>query len=223
VRKTPRLATAGLLAVTAMVVAMAVSACGGSVSDSALPSEAAVPAPAPGNGVTTPDQAFGPICSQLPQNGIPGSPITMAGRPVATAAATNPLLKLLTVAIRKAGVADTLNSAPAATVFAPYDAAFTDLQQSIGPDKFNALLANSGALADILKYHVVVKRYDRAGLVAAGTVATLQGGTVKIKNDGDTMDITDNAGKTAHVLCGNLPTGNATVFVIDKVLMPQQN
>jgi uncharacterized surface protein with fasciclin (FAS1) repeats len=27
-------------------------------------------------------------------------------------------------------------------------------------------------------------------------------------------------GNTANVLCGNIPTSNATVFVIDKVLMP---
>lgn len=218
-RKTPRLAAAGLLA----AVALAVSACGSSVPEAAGPSEAPPPTVAPGNGVTTPSQAFGPACVQLPQNGIPGSAIKMAGLPVAAAAATNPLLKSLTLAIQKAGLADTLNSAPAATVFAPYDAAFSDLKQSLGPDKFNALLANSGALADILKYHVVVKRYDRAGLAAAGTVATLQGGTLQVKNDGSSLDVTDNTGQTAHVLCGDLPTGNATVFVIDKVLMPKQS
>jgi uncharacterized surface protein with fasciclin (FAS1) repeats len=52
-------------------------------------------------------------------------------------------------------------------------------------------------------------------------VTTLQGGSLRIRDDQDTMDITDNAGTTAHVLCGNIPTANATVFIIDKVLMAQ--
>jgi uncharacterized surface protein with fasciclin (FAS1) repeats len=108
-------------------------------------------------------------------------------------------------------------------VFAPYDDAFTDLQQKIGPDRFNALLADKNALSDILKYHVVVKRYDRAGLAAAGTVTTLQGGNLTITDAGDTMNIKDNANQTAHVLCGNLPTANATVFVIDRVMMPKDD
>ena len=32
--------------------------------------------------------------------------------------------------------------------------------------------------------------------------------------------VTDGQGNTANILCGNIPTANATVFVIDKVLMP---
>jgi uncharacterized surface protein with fasciclin (FAS1) repeats len=223
-RKIPRLSGfSGLTAAGLMAaVAISVAACGGSVPEVPAPPSQALPlAPASADGVTTPAQAFGPACQQLPQGGVPGSTITMANWPVAAAAATNPLLGTLTLAIGKAGLADTLNSARSATVFAPYDAAFTDMRQSMGPDRFDALLANKDALADILKYHVVVKRYDRAGLAAAGTVTTLQGGSLQIKDDGDTMDIKDNTGKTAHVLCGNLPTANATVFVIDKVMMPK--
>ena len=34
----------------------------------------------------------------------------------------------------------------------------------------------------------------------------------------DAPTITDGMGNTAKVLCGNIPTSNATVFVIDKVL-----
>jgi uncharacterized surface protein with fasciclin (FAS1) repeats len=207
-------------------VALCVTACGSDETPDvpAPASQAAAPADgASADGVTTAAELFGPACSEMPQGGVPGSALLMAKQPVATAAATNPLLGTLSQAIQKGGVADNLNGLPAATVFAPYDAAFTDLKQSLGPDKFNALLADSGALSNILKYHVVPKRYDRAGLVSAGTVTTLQGGTLAIKNDGDTIDITDNSGgKAAHVLCGNVPTANATVFLIDRVLTPKQ-
>ncbi|WP_245607143.1 fasciclin domain-containing protein [Pseudonocardia spinosispora] len=225
-RKNQRLSR---VAAAAMMAALAVSvaACGSDTPQATPPSSSAA-APSPSSeasaaGITTPKQAFGPACQQLPQGGVPGSALKMAGQPVAAAAATNPLLKTLTTAVQKAGIADTLNSAKAATVFAPYDDAFTDLQQRIGPDRFNALLADKNALGDILKYHVVVKRYDRAGLAAAGTVTTLQGGNLTITDAGDTMNIKDNANQTAHVLCGNLPTANATVFVIDRVMMPKDD
>ena len=161
-----RLMVAGLTA----ALALCVTACGSSLPNpQTQPPSAAAPAANPAAGITTAAQAFGPGCAELPQGGVPGSAILMSRQPVATAAATNPLLKTLTLALGKGGVAANLNALPAATVFAPYDAAFKDLKEQLGPDKFNALLANPGALADILKYHVVPKRYDRAGLVSAGS------------------------------------------------------
>ena len=36
---------------------------------------------------------------------------------------------------------------------------------------------------------------------------------------GDVITVTDGSGQTTNVLCGNIPTANATVFVIDKVVM----
>jgi uncharacterized surface protein with fasciclin (FAS1) repeats len=211
------------------VVASAVAACSIDAPEVRPPAPAvpAVPLGASPGGVTTPSQAFGPDCGQLPQNGAPGAPIKMASQPVATAMASNPLLATFSGAIQKAGLFESLNTSTSATVFAPDEAAFTDLQQSMGPDRYNALLADSAALGDILKYQIVVRRYDRAALGAAGNVTTLEGATLQVKNVGDNggsgggMEITDSTGQTAQVLCGNLPTANATVFVIDKVLMPK--
>jgi uncharacterized surface protein with fasciclin (FAS1) repeats len=68
---------------------------------------------------------------------------------------------------------------------------------------------------------VVAKRFNKDGLVATGSVATLAGGSLQVKMDADTMTVTDGSGQVAHVLCGNIPTANATVFIIDKVLMAQ--
>ncbi|HZA16534.1 MAG TPA: fasciclin domain-containing protein, partial [Pseudonocardiaceae bacterium] len=70
-------------------------------------------------------------------------------------------------------------------------------------------------LATILKYHVVPQRYDAAGLVQAGRVDTLQGGQVTIAGTAAAPTING-----AQVLCGNIPTENATVFVIGQVLSP---
>jgi Secreted and surface protein containing fasciclin-like repeats len=65
---------------------------------------------------------------------------------------------------------------------------------------------------------VVPKRYDAAGLVAAGKTTELTGGDVTIGGDATAPTLTDGKGNTAKVICGNIPTSNATVFVIDKVL-----
>jgi uncharacterized surface protein with fasciclin (FAS1) repeats len=143
----------------------------------------------------------------------------MGPEPVATAASTNPLLKTLATAVTKAGLVDTLNSQRAITVFAPYDPAFADVQKALGPQRFNALLADQNALGNVLRLHVVGKRYDRSGLVSAGRVNGLAGGSLQIRDTGATLTVTDPSGQTATVLCGNIPTANATVFVIDKVLM----
>ena len=55
----------------------------------------------------------------------------MVNDPVGTAASHNPLLSTLTKAATAANLVDTLNSAPAITVFAPTDPAFAALELSI--------------------------------------------------------------------------------------------
>ncbi len=50
---------------------------------------------------------------------------------------------------------------------------------------------------------------------------SLAGGELTIGGTADAPTVTDRQGNTAKVLCGNIPTSNATVFVIDKVLMPK--
>jgi len=216
------------LAAMATLTVVALAACGGG-SKSSSPAEAPAPVssapastPAAASGVTTPADAFGAACSKLPQGDARGSLNAMSPEPVATAASTNPLLKTLVTAIKTAGLTETLNSAQSLTVFAPYDQAFAAVKKSLGDQKFNALLANKDALGNVLKYHVVGKRYDRTGLVSAGNVEPLAGGELKVADTGSTITVADGTGQTANVLCGNIPTANATVFVIDKVLMSKK-
>jgi uncharacterized surface protein with fasciclin (FAS1) repeats len=164
------------------------------------------------NGMTKTTDVFGPGCSQVPQDASnKGSLQGMAEDPVATAASNNPLLTKLVAAVKAANLADTLNSQEAITVFAPADPAFAEL----GDAKFQELAGNPAALTPILQYHVVPMRYDAKGLEAAKTVKTLAGGDVTIAGSGDNLTVNG-----APVLCGNIPTKNATVFVIGKVLTP---
>ncbi|MBK1784197.1 fasciclin domain-containing protein [Prauserella sp. ASG 168] len=169
-----------------------------------------------GDGVTTNDDVFGPACDQLPQGDEPGSLDSMGPEPVASAASTNPLLTKLVAAVEATDLVDTLNSQEAITVFAPADDAFN----ALGEEKFNELAGKPDELAPILQYHVLGERYDAEGLSQAGDVETLntEGGPVKIEGEGENMTVNG-----AKVLCGNIPTKNATVFVIDTVLTPGAN
>ncbi|MGQ0839289.1 fasciclin domain-containing protein [Actinokineospora sp.] len=168
-----------------------------------------------GTGVTTPADTFGPACASLPKDGEPGSLTSMGPQPLATAASTNPVLTKLVAAVGAVpGLADTLNTTDGLTVFAPADPAFA----ALGDAAFADLAGKPAVLGPILQFHVVPKRYDAKGLAAAGTVTPLNtaGGEIKIEGTGDAMTING-----AKILCGNIPTKNATVFVIDTVLMPK--
>jgi uncharacterized surface protein with fasciclin (FAS1) repeats len=223
VKKIQRLAAVGAMAALTAVIGACSSSQGpatGSqasapVSEPAGPSsEVAAPT---GSGVTKISDIFGPACSQVPTEG-PGSAQGMVNDPVATAAGHNPLLTTLTKAVTAANLVDTLNSAPALTVFAPADPAFQALEAqhpgilkelTTAPD----VASPNSRLAKILTYHVVGQRYDAAGIVQAGTLDSLEG--AKIKVAGPATAPTVNG---APVLCGNIPTKNATVFVIGQVL-----
>jgi uncharacterized surface protein with fasciclin (FAS1) repeats len=232
VRKTFRFAAVGALA----ALTVTLTACGGNAAPSTSSAPASQPATqapsssapmsstpaASSDGVTTNADVFGPACNMLPQGDAPGSLNNMGPQPVASAASTNPLLTTLVTAVGKVpGLADTLNSQKAITVFAPYNGAFDAVKSSIGDSAFNGLLGNPTQLGALLSYHVVPQRYDAAGLVAAGKTTELAGGDLTIGGTADAPTVTDGQGNTANVLCGNIPTSNATVFVIDKVLMPK--
>jgi uncharacterized surface protein with fasciclin (FAS1) repeats len=135
----------------------------------------------------------------------------MATAPVASAASANPLLKTLVAAVKKAGLVDTLNSAQGITVFAPTDDAFGKIPKKT----LNAVLADKATLTKILTYHVVAGQLTPQQL--AGTHKTLEGGTLTVKGSGQDFTV-GNGG--AKVVCGNIPTANATVYVVDSVLMP---
>ncbi|HEV7899966.1 MAG TPA: fasciclin domain-containing protein [Planosporangium sp.] len=157
------------------------------------------------------DQSFGAGCAAVPTDASnPGSFTAMAKVPVATAASGNPVLKTLVTAVTKAQLGDTLNSAKDITVFAPTDDAFA----KIPADSMNAVLADQNKLKSVLSYHVVPGRLSPAQLV--GTHKTLQGSDVTVAGSGTSYKV--NGG--SNVVCGNVQTANATVYIVDTVLMP---
>ena len=217
-RKIQRLAAIGAMA----ALTVALGACSSSETPSAeapassAPSAAATTMAAASDGVTTIDDIFGPACDQVPTEGE-GSAAGMIDDPVATAASNNPLLSTLVTAVGAVpGLADTLNSAPALTVFAPFNGAF----EALPAGTVETLVANPDQLAPILQGHVSSTRYDAEGLIAAGSVDVLSGGSVTVGGTAEAPTFDGGNGTAATNLCGNVPTANATVFVIDTILMP---
>ncbi len=203
------LAACGLAA-----VALSATACSssGSSSSAAAPASSAPASAMPASSAPAATTAsdFGSGCASVPKTGA-GSFTGMATAPVATAASANPVLSTLVAAVKKAGLVDTLNSAPDITVFAPDNAAFA----KIPPATLNSVLGNKAELTKILTYHVVSGRYTPAQLAAGTPLKTLEGATVTPALMGGTYEI-----NSADVVCGNVGTANATVYIINTVLMP---
>ncbi len=155
-------------------------------------------------------QTYGAACGEVPTEGD-GSFDGMATAPVASAASANPLLSTLVTAVGAADLVEPLNSAEALTVFAPANPAF----EAFTKKQLNGLLEDTETLSAVLTHHVVPEQITPDQLT--GEFETLAGDTITINGSGEEATIGD---EEAAVLCGNIPTENATVYVIDTVLMP---
>ncbi|WP_104175359.1 fasciclin domain-containing protein [Arthrobacter sp. Y81] len=158
----------------------------------------------------------GPGCAgyaeQVPDGA--GSVAGMALDPVAVAASNNPLLKTLTAAVSgklnpKVDLVDTLNGSEF-TVFAPVDDAFAKIDAAT----IETLKTDDALLSKILTYHVVPGQITPDKIV--GTHKTVQGGSVTVTGTKDALKVDD-----ASVICGGVKTANATVYLVDSVLMPK--
>ncbi|MFI7326080.1 fasciclin domain-containing protein [Streptomyces rubiginosohelvolus] len=157
-----------------------------------------------------PADPYGPACASVPKEGA-GSLEGMAKDPVATAASNNPELSTLVEAVKKAGLVDTLNNAENITVFAPTNAAFEKVPQA----DLEALLNDKDQLTKVLTYHVVGQKVTTQQM-EDGTFKTMEGSDLTTKGSGTAFTVNDSS----KIVCGDVPTANATVNLVDTVLMP---
>lgn len=215
-RTSARLAAAGLLAAAALALTACSSGAGTSTSDSKAPMASSSPS-ASSSAMDPAADLVGPGCAayakQVPSGS--GSVSGMAEDPVATAASNNPLLTTLVAAVSgklnpNVNLVDTLNGGQF-TVFAPVDDAF----KKIDPATIETLKTDAGAatLTSVLTYHVVPGQVSPKDIV--GTHKTVEGSDVTVSGSGDMLKVND-----ANVICGGVHTANATVYLIDSVLMP---
>lgn len=199
----------------AALLPLALTACSTDSKDSASSAKTTASAEA-GQGASASasamtDQPFGPACSSVPKSGA-GSFDGMAQDPVATAASNNPALSTLVTAVKKAGLVDTLNNAQNITVFAPTNDAFAKIPKAT----LDKLLADKAELTKVLTYHVVGQKLTPQQL-QKGSFTTLEKSKLTTMGSGESYTVND----TAKVVCGNVKTSNANVYIIDTVLMPK--
>ena len=205
-------------------LALSTAACGSSDSASSAAPSTSSAAPAASDSATmtpspTAEAMAGPVgagCADYAK-AVPsgaGSVDGMAKDPVAVAASNNPLLKTLVAAVSgklnpKVNLVDTLNGGEF-TVFAPVDAAFAKIPAAT----INTLKTDDKTLTKILTYHVVAGQIAPDKIV--GEQKSVEGGTVTVTGTPDNLSVEGN-----KVICGGVKTANATVYLIDGVLMPK--
>jgi uncharacterized surface protein with fasciclin (FAS1) repeats len=209
------------LALSSLSLLLATAACGGSDNSSSSPStstSSSAPVDTPSDSTSTDPAAaglVGPGCADYAKTNPTGAGSIdgMAAAPLATAASGNPLLTTLVSAVSgklnpKVNLVPTLNGGEF-TVFAPVDTAFA----KIPPATIATLKTNDALLSKILTYHVVSGQLDPAAVV--GKHATVEKQNLTVTGSGDSLKVNG-----ANVICGGVKTANATVYLIDSVLMP---
>jgi uncharacterized surface protein with fasciclin (FAS1) repeats len=215
--------TRGVMLAAASALTLSMAACGsddgdasasdGGSSSSSSAADSTMSSSSP-SAASMSEEPFGAGCAAVPADGE-GSFAGMTNDPVATAASNNPALSTLVQAVTAANLGDTLNSTDDITVLAPANPAF----EAIPADALSAVLADNAQLTAILTHHVIAGRLTPEEL--AGTHTTLNGDQVTIAGSGEDFTIDGTVtGTQASVICGNVQTANATVYIIDQVLAP---
>ena len=213
------LLTRGALLTAVSALTLTLSACGSDEtpeSSASADTGTSTSAEAPESAMPMSDEPFGAGCSAVPADGE-GSFTGMTDDPVATAASNNPALSTLVTAVQAAGLVDSLNSAEDITVLAPANPAF----EAVPADALDGLLADTPQLTAVLTHHVIQGRLAPDEL--AGTHTTLNNDEVTIEGEGEDFSVAAEGtvvGMEAAVICGNVQTANATVYIIDQVLAP---
>jgi hypothetical protein len=128
---------------------------------------------------------------------------------VALAQATSDLSTLVD-AVTAADLAQTLQGEGPFTVFAPTNEAFSALGDTL------LLAENQEQLASVLSYHVVPSRALAADLTDGQTLETVNGETLEVQVEGDTVTVGG-----ATVTEADIEASNGVAHVIDTVLQRQ--
>jgi len=195
-----------LLALPAAAAAWLATACGGTGTEHPQTGVAA-------SGAVTATATAAPSApAAAPRSGsaCAGVPASLEREPVGTALAKIPELSTLAKAAKRTGLVEKIDTVEDATLFAPVGKAFDKALDG----KIKKLMKDQRAVGSLLGYHMVQGRTPRSGL--RGKLTNLQGDTLVVKGSPERAKVNG-----ARVICGELSTRNATVYLIDKVLLPK--
>lgn len=194
----------------AALLPMTVAGCTSASDQTPAPDASRVAAESPA--AATPvaaDQPFGAQCPELPASGD-GSLQNIRQQEWFLAIASVPALSQLSVITNVVQVRNDLAIQQEITLFAPDNVALA----AMSPTRATEILTDPGKAADLLRYHVVPGRLAPDAL--AGTHQTLSGQSLQVTGTGTSFTVDDRA----RVVCGNIQAGNATIYIIDRVLAP---
>jgi uncharacterized surface protein with fasciclin (FAS1) repeats len=196
-------------------LAFVLAACGSTTTTSATPTGGAGPvgvAPSPSaSSLPTAGTAarIGADCAMIPVKGK-GSIGSMSTEQALKAASSNPQLSVFIAAVRRAGLEKTLNARHSYTLIVPANSAFASLSKAE-----ITRLRNSGFLVKTVRYHTLKSKVAPQEFVTGARPLTLQGIPLSLSKSGSVYKVNG-----ATVLCGNIKTRNATVYIVNKVLLP---
>lgn len=129
----------------------------------------------------------------------------------------------LSIAVRAAGLSETLEGAGPFTIFAPTNEAFGKLPSA----QLDALVKDPAKLATVLKFHVVSGKYTKADLIKAlgaskerkTVLKTLDGENLTLSVVNGKLQLADDHGNTALVTSFDLPATNGTIHGLNGVLV----
>ncbi len=122
----------------------------------------------------------------------------------------------LAAAIQAAGLVDTLKGKGPFTVFAPTDEAFAKLPAGTLDELLKP--ENKDTLIKILTYHVIPGRYNSTSLSSQTEIATVEGNTIDLQSDGNSLKVND-----ASVLVADVMARNGIIHAIDTVILPPKD
>ena len=136
----------------------------------------------------------------------------MTDETIAAVATGNKDLSTLVAALTAADLVTTLEGTGPYTVFAPTDAAFSDIQSTV-----DTLLepGNKTDLQQVLTYHVVPGTYTAADLTDGQKLKTVEGQDLTVSIKDGVVKVND-----ATVEATDITASNGVVHVINKVLVP---
>jgi uncharacterized surface protein with fasciclin (FAS1) repeats len=198
-----------LAGLAVLAAGLATAGCGVSPGPSATPTGTGPP---PGARTVPAHQGSGTVgagCAMIPAHGA-GNLRSLGSRPALGAAASNPQLSVFASAVRSAGLTGTLNSGHAATIIIPANSAFAGLTAA-----GIARLRNHRELRRIVTYQATGRAITPAQFAAGTSPATLEGSTLRLSRAGRDYKVNG-----ATVLCGNIKTAGASLYIVSKVLLP---
>lgn len=144
----------------------------------------------------------------------PGPAPVVKAKSILEIAASDTTFETLAAAVTAAGLASTLaDTTKQFTVFAPTDAAFAKLPAGTVAD---LLKDPTGALKDILLYHVVGAKVESPTVVTLSKATTVNGKDVTIEVRGGKVYLNG----TTLVTVVDVQASNGVIHVIDAVLLP---